>query len=139
MRGPKASVFYFIFLWVYDVVALLDAAVQMVDARLEALDNLANATDLVEFDLEFVDFAENGAEAGDFGIGHLDRVTRAVVLHLGRSLRLLRELHWAKLAGASAGGWSGEGKSKPTTRCRRAAKARAEGNSTATLTYCHRC
>jgi hypothetical protein len=68
------------------------AAVQAIDPRLEALDNLANATHLVEFDLELVDFAQNGSEAGDFGVGHLDRVTCAVVLHLGCCLCLLREL-----------------------------------------------
>lgn len=67
-------------------------AVQTVDARLEALDNLSNATDLVEFYLQFVDFAEDGMEAGDFSIGHLHGVACAVVLHLGCCLCLLSEL-----------------------------------------------
>lgn len=70
----------------------LYAAVQAINTGLEALNNLANATDLVEFDLEFVDFAEDGAEAGDFGVGHLHGVARAVVLHLCCCLSLLREL-----------------------------------------------
>lgn len=64
----------------------------MVDARLEALDDLANAADLVEFDLELVDFADDGAEAGDFSVGHGDGVAGAVVLHLGCRLGLLGEL-----------------------------------------------
>jgi hypothetical protein len=68
------------------------AAVQAIDPRLEALDNLANAAHLVEFDLQLVDFAQNSAEARDFGVGDLDRVTGAVVLHLGCGLCLLREL-----------------------------------------------
>ena len=67
-------------------------AVQPVDARLEALDNLSNATHLVEFHLELVDFTEDGAEAGDLGVGHLHGVACAVVLHLGCCLRLLGEL-----------------------------------------------
>jgi hypothetical protein len=70
----------------------LYSTIQAVDPRLEALDNLANAAHLVEFRLQLVDFAQYGAEASDFGVGHLHRVTRAVVLHLGRRLRLLREL-----------------------------------------------
>jgi hypothetical protein len=68
------------------------AAVQAIDPRLEALDNLANAPHLVKFHLQLIDFAQDGAEARDFGVGHLDRVTGAVVLHLGCSLCLLREL-----------------------------------------------
>lgn len=67
-------------------------AVQTVDARLEALDNLSNATDFVEFYLKLVDFAENGTEAGDFSVGHLHGVASAVVLYLGCCLCLLGEL-----------------------------------------------
>jgi hypothetical protein len=70
----------------------LYAAIQAIDPRLEAFYNLANAPHLVEFRLQFVDFAQNGSKASDFGIGHLDRITRAVVLHLGCGLGLLREL-----------------------------------------------
>jgi hypothetical protein len=64
----------------------------MVDPRLEALDYLANATHLVELDLELVDFAQDSTKAGDFGVGHCHRVTSAVVLDLGGRLGLLREL-----------------------------------------------
>lgn len=70
----------------------LDAALQTLDTLLETFDNLANATHLVEFDLQLVDLAQDGPEAGDFGVGHLDRVTSAVVLDLGGHLRLLGEL-----------------------------------------------
>lgn len=66
-----------------------NAALKTLDPGLEALDYLADATDLVELDLELVDFAQDGSEAGDFGVGHLDRVTCAVVLNLGRYLRLV--------------------------------------------------
>jgi hypothetical protein len=59
---------------------------------LEALDNLSNASHLVEFDLKLIDFTENGAETSDFGVGHLHGVSCAVVLHLGCCLCLLREL-----------------------------------------------
>lgn len=69
-----------------------EAALQMRNPGLEALDYLADATDLVELDLELVDLAQNGMEAGDFSVGHLDRVTGAVVLDLGSRLGLLREL-----------------------------------------------
>ena len=71
---------------------VLYAAIQAIDPRPEALDNLANAAHLVEFRLQLVDFAQDGTEAGDFGVGHLDGVTCAVVLHLGCGLGLLREL-----------------------------------------------
>ena len=74
--------------WMYH----LYAAVQPVDARLEALDNLPNATHFIEFYLELVDFAKYGAEAGDFSVGHLHGVACAVVLHLGCCLCLLGEL-----------------------------------------------
>jgi hypothetical protein len=78
----------------------LYAAIQAIDPRPEALDNLANAADLVEFRLQLVDFAQDGAEAGDFGVGHLDCITCAVVLHLGCGLGLLRELEgvWISIA-----------------------------------------
>jgi len=42
--------------------------------------------------LQLVDFVEDGAEAGDFGVGQLDGVAGAVVLELGSRLGLLREL-----------------------------------------------
>lgn len=71
----------------------LDASFEMLDAGLETFHNLANAAHLVEFNLQLVDFAENLAEAGDFGVGSLDRVACAVVLGLRRRLRLLRELY----------------------------------------------
>jgi hypothetical protein len=70
----------------------LYTTLEMLDARLEALDDLTNATHLVEFDLQLVDFAQDGAEAGDFGVGCLDGVAGAVVLELGHRLRLLGEL-----------------------------------------------
>ena len=71
---------------------MLYAAIETLDAGLEAFDDLANAAHLVEFHLELVDLAQDGAEAGDFGVGGLDRVTGAVVLELCGRLRLLREL-----------------------------------------------
>jgi hypothetical protein len=70
----------------------LDAALETVHAGLETFHNLANATHLVELDLELVDFAQDLAEAGDFGVGHLDGVAGAVVLDLRRRLCLLGEL-----------------------------------------------
>jgi hypothetical protein len=70
----------------------LDAALETVHARLETFHNLANAAHLVELDLELVDFAQDLAEAGDFGVGYLDGVARAVVLDLRRDLCLLGEL-----------------------------------------------
>lgn len=77
---------------------LLYASIQAVNARLEALYYLANATHFVEFHLELVDFAQYGAEARDFGVGHLHCVTRAVVLHLGCGLCLLGQLWTNALA-----------------------------------------
>jgi hypothetical protein len=71
----------------------LHAAVQAVNARLEPLHYLANAAHLVELDLQLVDFAQQGAEACDFGVGGLDRVARAVVLDLRCGLGLLGELY----------------------------------------------
>jgi hypothetical protein len=70
----------------------LYTAIEAVDARLEAFYDFPNASHFIEFDLELVDFAEDGAEAGDFGVGHLHGVTGAVVLHLGCCLCLLGEL-----------------------------------------------
>jgi hypothetical protein len=64
----------------------------MLNARLEALDNLANAAHLVKLDLQLVDFAQDGAEAGDFGVGGRHGGARAVVLEGCGCLRLLREL-----------------------------------------------
>lgn len=64
----------------------------MVDTSAEALDNLANAADLVKLDLELVDFAEDGSKAGNFGVGDLYGVASAVVVNLGRRLRLLCEI-----------------------------------------------
>lgn len=71
---------------------VLYAPIQAINARLEALYNLANAAHLIKFDLKLVDFAQNGTKARDFGIGHLHCVTRAVVLHLGCGLGLLGQL-----------------------------------------------
>lgn len=48
----------------------------------ETFHYLADAPYLVELNLELVDLLENFAEAGDFCVGHLDRVARAVVLDL---------------------------------------------------------
>lgn len=70
----------------------LYAAIEAIHAGLEAFYDFANAPDFVEFDLELVDFAEDGAEAGDFRVSHCHCVTRAVVLHLGCCLGLLGEL-----------------------------------------------
>lgn len=60
--------------------------------------DLANPADLVKFDLEFIDFAEDGSKACDFSVGHLDRVTRAVVLYLGCDLGLCGELGRASVS-----------------------------------------
>jgi hypothetical protein len=67
-------------------------AIQTVDARLESFDNLSNATDFIEFYLQFIDFVEDCAEAGDFSISHLHGIACVVVLHLGCCLCLLGEL-----------------------------------------------
>lgn len=64
----------------------------MRNPRFEALHDLANATDFVEFDLQLVDFAEEGAEAGDFCVGGGDGVAGAVVVDLCGGLGLLGEL-----------------------------------------------
>jgi hypothetical protein len=64
----------------------------MVNPSPEALDNLTDATHLVELDLELVDFAQDGSKAGDFSVGDLDGISSAVVVDLGRRLRLLGEL-----------------------------------------------
>ena len=71
---------------------VLETAVEIVDTRFEALDYLANAAHFVELDLQLVNLAEDGSEAGDFSVGHLHCVASAVVLHLGRRLGLLGEL-----------------------------------------------
>lgn len=68
------------------------ASLEMSNPGLEALYYFANAADLVELDLELVDFAQDGMETGDFGVGHLYRIASAVVLDLGSRLGLLREL-----------------------------------------------
>lgn len=67
-------------------------AIQPVHPGPEALYNLANAPHFIEFRLQLVDFAQQGAETRDLRIGHCHGVARAVVLYLGRRLRLLREL-----------------------------------------------
>lgn len=69
-----------------------NAPFKPLDPCAEPFYNLANATHLVEFDFEFIDFAEDGAEAGNFGVGHLYRVAGAVVLDLGCDLGLGGEL-----------------------------------------------
>ena len=71
---------------------MLDATLELMDACLEGLYYLADATHLVELDLQLVNLAEDGSEAGDFSVGHLHCVASAVVLHLGRRLGLLGEL-----------------------------------------------
>jgi hypothetical protein len=71
---------------------MLEPAVEIVDACFEALDYLANTAHFVELDLQLVNLAEDGSEAGDFSVGHLHCVASAVVLHLGRRLGLLGEL-----------------------------------------------
>ena len=70
----------------------LDATFQVFNPGLETFHNLANAAHLVEFDLELINLVENGTEAGDFGVCHLDGVPRTVVLNLSGRLCLLREL-----------------------------------------------
>lgn len=71
---------------------LLDTALETFNASLETFHNLANAMHLVEFDLQFVNLAEDGTEAGNFSIGRLHCISGTVGLEIGRYLRLLGEL-----------------------------------------------
>ena len=54
--------------------------------------DLTDAAYLVELNLELVDLLQDFAEAGDFCVGHLDRVARAVVLDLCCGLCLCSQL-----------------------------------------------
>jgi hypothetical protein len=67
--------------------------VQRLDSRSKCFHDLANALYLLEFDLQLVDLTQDLVEAGDFGVGHCDEVAGAVVLSLGRLLRLRVELY----------------------------------------------
>ena len=69
-----------------------ETAIQVINARFEALDYLADAADFVKFDLKLINFAQYRSEAGDFSVGHLHCVASTIVLHLGRRLGLLGEL-----------------------------------------------
>lgn len=73
-------------------VEISKPAVQVVNTRLEALDYLPNAAYFIKFDLQLVNFAKYGSKTGDLSIRHLHCVPSAVVLHLGRRLRLLGKL-----------------------------------------------
>jgi hypothetical protein len=70
----------------------LDAALKLVHARLKGLHYLPDAAHLVELNLQLVNLAEDGAEAGDLGVGIGDGVGGAVGLELGGGLGLLGEL-----------------------------------------------
>ena len=69
-----------------------DAALEAVDACLEALYNLANAAHLVKFNLELVNFLQYSTEACYLGVGVLDGMAGTIVLGLGSGLGLLGEL-----------------------------------------------
>jgi hypothetical protein len=72
--------------------AALYAALETLDARPEALHDLTDAPHLVELDLQLVDFAQDGPEARDLGVGILEGVAGAVGLQRRGRLRLLGEL-----------------------------------------------
>lgn len=65
---------------------------QVFYAGTKAPDNLSNSLDLVELGLQLVDLVEDVAEACDFVVGHLDGVTRSIVLRLRRPFGGLVEL-----------------------------------------------
>jgi hypothetical protein len=71
----------------------LYAALETLDARLEALDDLADAAHLVELDLQLVDLAQEGAEARNLSVGIAEGVAGAVGLQRRGRLGLLGELH----------------------------------------------
>ena len=54
--------------------------------------DLTDAAYLIELNLELVDLLQDFAEAGNFYVGHLDRVARAVVLDLCCGLCLCGQL-----------------------------------------------
>jgi len=84
MRGAKTT-------RVYVCVGgpkLLYSPLEVLDPRAEAFYYLPNAPYFVELNLELVDLAQDFVEAGDFGVGILDRVARAGVLGCGCGLRL---------------------------------------------------
>ena len=54
--------------------------------------DLTDAAYLIELNLELVDLLQDFAKAGDFCVGHLDRVARAVVLGLCCGLCLCGQL-----------------------------------------------
>lgn len=72
--------------------ACTELLLEIRNACLETLDYLANAAHFVKFDLQLVDFTEDGTEACDFSVGILDGVAGAVVLDLSGSLCLLGEI-----------------------------------------------
>lgn len=74
------------------------AALEMLNARLEALYYLADAADFIELDLQLVDFAEDSAEAGDFGVSIVDCVGGAAGLQGRGGLRLLVELRGGRVS-----------------------------------------
>lgn len=64
----------------------------MFHPRAKPAHNLPDARNLLEFRLQLVNLAQDGAETGDFRVGHLDRVPGAVVLGLGGGFRGAVEL-----------------------------------------------
>ena len=62
------------------------------DARPEALDNVPDMANLVEFALELVHLPQYLVEASDLGVGDGHGVVRRRRLRLGRELRLLVQL-----------------------------------------------
>ena len=76
----------------YVQVGMLYAALKTLNASLEPLHYLADTPHLVEFDLQLVDFTEDGPEARDLGVCILYGIAGTVVLDLGGRLCLLVEL-----------------------------------------------
>jgi len=64
----------------------------MLHPRLELLDNVPDPPHLVELGGELVNLPQYLVETRYFRVGHLDGIAGAVVLDLGRGLRLLVEL-----------------------------------------------
>lgn len=75
---------------------------KLLNPRSKAPYNLPYPSDLIELDLQLIDLAEDGSEAGDLSIGHLYRVAGTVILGLCRYLGSAIELQYRSASPATS-------------------------------------
>ena len=56
---------------IYDHLSLTQSSLEALHSTAKASDYFADSFDLVKLHLQLVDLLQNGAEAGDFGVGVL--------------------------------------------------------------------